>query len=374
MVNTKNSKNVQWLTQNGGPAVKLIMMKNGIIDKNVYDVNELADEMLQLDRLKKSLAYFDQFLDYESYTVRDLCGYIHNCYENCFEVFAKLFLRIGFCKGITVFDEKMSIMRNVYNYLMKTHEFQAFSIISTLISAGYLFEDMEPYIIKKIDRLHRTAKLGDYDFYETDINNIRRPNRWKDKLILKDKFVTDYILPTSYDMDMILEYCRVSGNAEAKQKTEEIMAYLRNPKYQDTYGDYGWHWAEREKTYHASSPGCPLPMYGKDLTEPKENQKWNLLHVLEMLSLSPVMVKSESFEKTMNYLRRFETAHGTFRFPDEYMLSMYVRPFDLVTVCKSFISKSTHDALKKTVKKSFLSEVCSTLVMVTLEKAQQEFK
>ena len=43
--------NLQWLAQNGGPAIKLRLMNEGLLEKNTYDVNELAAELLFIARV-----------------------------------------------------------------------------------------------------------------------------------------------------------------------------------------------------------------------------------------------------------------------------------------------------------------------------------
>lgn len=77
--------NLQLLIENGGPAIKLRMINESMIDKIAYDVNELVNELLKIEKVKNALIYFDAFKDFKSIPDRDeLWGLVHNCYENCF--------------------------------------------------------------------------------------------------------------------------------------------------------------------------------------------------------------------------------------------------------------------------------------------------
>ena len=43
----ENNDLLEWLKANAGPTLKIRLINETIIDKDVYDVNELADELLQ---------------------------------------------------------------------------------------------------------------------------------------------------------------------------------------------------------------------------------------------------------------------------------------------------------------------------------------
>lgn len=362
--------NLQWLLKNGGPAIKLCMINKGLISKDEYDANILTDELLQIENVSKALSYFDQFKNYRLIPDRELWGLVHNCYENCFEMFAPFLVRAGFCKGIAVLDDKIEIMRDVYKHLMETYDFHGLNIISILLSAGYLFNDMEEYITSKVEKNHKITNLNTFDFYETDESKIRQPKKWKGYLIIKDKYNPhggEYPLPTSYDVELFLAYYKVTGNEAVKRKIDDIMRFIMRPEYQKTGGDNGWHWAEQGKTYHASSSGWSLPIYFNEEFEPAENQKWHFLSKLNTMSLSPIIVESEYFNKCICYLEQYKTECGTYRFPDAYMLPVLARPSNPNTACELFVSGDVLPTLKKNSRKVFMFEVYSTFYMEMLK-------
>lgn len=56
-----------------------------------------------------------------------------------------------------------------------------------MLKAGYYYDDMLDYMTTRvINNIHKTAKLKSFDIYENDLTKIRQPNKWGDKLILKD--------------------------------------------------------------------------------------------------------------------------------------------------------------------------------------------
>ncbi len=355
--------NLQWLAQNGGPAIKLRLMNEGLLEKNTYDVNELAAELLQIEKVNTALSYFDQFKEFRSIPDRELWGLVHNTYENCFEVFMFFFINLGFRAGIAVFDEKVEIMRPVYTYLMKTYPFHGLNIIMLLLRAGYYFDDMEEHIVKRIDDIHKVAVKQEFDFYETDISKIRQANKWKDKVILKDiynPYVGELPLPISYDVELMLFYSSISRNDNTKRKIDDIMSYILDPRYQKTKGYYGWHWDDTNKTYHATTSGWPLPQYDSD--EPKAN-----LLLLEKVSYSPVICNSEWFRKSIDNLENYKTERGTY-ITDHFDYVSTAKPSSASIFCSAFIDKIVLPTIKRNDRKQLAYELCSTFYVAMLEK------
>lgn len=95
-------ENIQWLVENGGPAIKLRMMNERLIDKDSYEVEKLVDELLQNEKVRTALTYFDKFKDFKSMPDNKLYAFVHNCYEDCFEMFMPFFTKLGFKAGIPV--------------------------------------------------------------------------------------------------------------------------------------------------------------------------------------------------------------------------------------------------------------------------------
>lgn len=370
---------IDWLKENGGPAIKLLMIKEAMIDKKSYDLNKLADDMLQNEEIQNELNYFDQFKEYTT----EFGTLVHNCYENCFERFMPILLSLGFQTGIKVFNEKIKYVEKVYPIsaeqdLQKDRmPFAAIIIIWHLLKAGYYSEDIERYTLHRLEYIHKVSVLEKFDFYEDDITNIRQPNKWKDHKILKDMYNPfvynpgweEYPLPIIYDIKLILYFYDKINDIEIKKKIDDIMRYILNPLYQANGGDYGWIWAVRKNTYHGCTCGFGLPLYNSD---DLGNSTWSFLDCLDLASYSPVLLKSDWMKKCMNFMEQYKTEKGTYIFPDKFFSSLtYHNPIPKALFYKMFTSKDVLPFVKRNNIKSLAFELYSTFFMMKLKKRME---
>lgn len=367
-----NNQLIEWLKENGGPAIKLNLIKESLIDNDSYNIDSLADEILRNERLLKVFSYFDQFEGYRS--KGKPYALIHGCYENYFEVFMPIFINIGFHAGIRLFDEKIAVMKDVYAFLADLDmqkgdmPFTAVIIMLFLLKAGYCFDDIVEYTLQRLDKVHKITALEKFDFYEEDTANIRQYSRWKDKKILKDiynPYVGEYPLPIIYDIKLLFYiYDRLSDD-KARQKIDDIARYTLDPRYQQTGGDYGWHWDFRKKTYHASTSGLSLPLYnGSELGR----RSWDILDYLDLASLSPITKKSDWMKECMVYLEQYRTERGTYLFPDSFFAHLtYQNPIPPTQLYEMFISKNILSKLKRNSVKSFAQELYSTYFFIKIK-------
>jgi hypothetical protein len=239
-------ENIQWLVKNGGPAIKLRMMNEGLIDKDSYDVEKLVDELLQIEKVKTVLTYFDRFKDYNSTPLNKLYSNIHSCYEDCYEMFMPFLINLGFRAGIPVFDKKVGYMREVYQYLMTQGDAYVSNIVIYLLEAGYYFNDMLGYLERLLYQIHNIAKQQCFDIYETDPSKIRYskiPEIWKDKPILKDIQANgELTVPTIYHIKYIIDIYKYVEDEQVKEKIDTVIKYILHPQYQKLRGNYGYGW------------------------------------------------------------------------------------------------------------------------------------
>jgi len=314
--------NLQWLVENGGPSIKLNMMNEGLIDKNTYDAEKLADKLLQIEKVRTALTYFDKFKDYESMLptpYKALAGYIHNCYEDCFEMFMPFFISLGFRKGVPVFDEKVEYMRDVYRYLVSVGKGGSGIVIMYMLKAGYFYDDMLDGL-EGLDTIYNTAKQQCFDIYETDPAKIRYsklPNEWKNGPILKDIHIDgELVVPTIYHITKIIYLYKYVKDAETKNKIDTVIEYVMHPEFQKLRGCLGYGWFYN-KSYYACSGTLSLPLY--------EDNAFSR-NSLELMSHSPYAVKTEWYQNCINYLEQYKTERGTYAFTDK---TAYGSTFDI---------------------------------------------
>lgn len=111
-------KNIQWLIENGGPAIRLrlsVLPDSGISEN---DADCAVSDLLGIDAVRIVLNYFDGFQtqDRDKKTLEHL---IHCYKENCLETFFPQIMDFGFRAGIPAFDEKMPPVADVFKYLFK---------------------------------------------------------------------------------------------------------------------------------------------------------------------------------------------------------------------------------------------------------------
>lgn len=370
-------ENLQWLTKNSGPALRLRMMNEQMIHKDTDSASELLEELMQIEKVRTALTYFDKFKDFKSMPDNILYGFVHNCYEDSFEMFMPFFTKLGFTAGIPILDEKVGYMREIYQYFITPNEsgelhwshVHGLSIILYLLEAGYVFHDMMDYMTARINKAHKITEIQEYDFYETDPLKIRpRPKIWKDTAVLKDIHnceIGEFPLPTIYTVMGMLYLYRYINDDEMKKKIDDIIIYILDPRYQKTRGDYGIHWSENN-TYHASAGGVRLPLYEDDVLI--GNERYSFLNILNLMSYSPIALASQWFQKSMDFLEEYKTERGTYIFPDDFLYHTFVRPANSTVVYGAYISKDVLPKIKRNERRSFAIELVSTFFVQLMKK------
>lgn len=358
---------IQWLMEIGGAAIKLNLINEGLIDKNAYDVEKLVDELLQIEKVKTRLTYFDKFKDYESMLptpYKGLGAYIHNCYEDCYEMFMPFFIKLGFRKGIPVFDEKVEYMREVYRYLMTLGDGFVSPIIMLMLEAGYFYDDMLDYLNRILDKRYNTAVRQCFDIYETDPSKIRYsklPKQWKDAPILKDIHVDtigcELPIPTIYQINLMIKIYDYVNDAETKKKIETILEYVMHPEFQKLRGNLGYGWWPHKNTYYACSGTLSLPFY--------EDNRFSR-GACELMSTSSYTANTDCFRKCVAYLEQYKTERGTYMFPDESYGKMATLDYDV------FISKDAK--VKRNEKRAVTIELLSTYFVMLMKKRMERSK
>lgn len=347
------------MVENGGAAIKLNLMNYGLVDKSMFKIEKLVDELLQIDKVRTALTYFDWYKDYKSWNDRELNNNIHNCYEYCYERFMPFFINLGFRKGIPVFDEKIEFVKDINSGI----------ITMFLIEAGY-FDKKMLALLKFVDKLYKTAEQECFDIFETDPQKIRWskvPNNWKTGPFCKDIHVHDtdvseLPLPTIYHLkEMISMYEYIEDNT-IKEKIDAVIKYIMRPEYQKLRGVYGVSWFYN-KAYYAPSPGIVLPLYNN------EKNVCSYKNTIEMMSLIPFVTNTEWFNNCMDLFEQYKTDYGTYMFPEDSFLSTFFKPANTATVYSAYISSDAK--MKKNEKRAFVVELLSTFFILLMKSRMQ---
>lgn len=359
--------NIKWLAENGGPAIKLGMMHEGMVDRNKYDAGGLVNELLQIEKVGTALTYFDGYKEYRTVPLRKLANDIHDCYENCYERFMPFLIGLGFRAGISALDEKIDIMRQVYRYIISSDGGGGEIIVTYMLKAGYYDEDMLFYLNLMLDKLYNTAKQQCFDIYETDPSKIRwakLPKNWKNGPIAKDIHVHDVVasplpLPTIYHINYMANIYKHISDSTVREKIDTVIKYVMHPEYQKFKGIYGASWFYG-RAYYAPSPGISLPLY-------TDNRIEGYKDTLEMMSNFPAATDTGWFCSCIKLLEQYRTERGTYIFPDECLYSIFAKPANPGVIYDTYISKEALSGIKRNLRRAFVNELCSTYYMELLK-------
>lgn len=76
------------------------------------------------------------------------------------------------------------------------------------MTAGYHYDDMDKYVIKRLNEIHKITVKQAFDMYENDVTKIHQPNKWKGKIISKDIYnpcTDEFPMPLDYDVRVQLQ-------------------------------------------------------------------------------------------------------------------------------------------------------------------------
>ncbi|MCL2264398.1 MAG: hypothetical protein FWC22_00015 [Treponema sp.] len=366
-------ESIQWLMENGGVSIKLNLMNEGLIDKNSYDAEALVAELLKIEKVETALTYFDRYKEYKTWRTKDIGSEIHNCYENCYEMFMPFLIRLGFRAGTPVLDDKVGIIREIYRYLMTVGNEYISNVVMYLLEAGYYDSDMTVFLERWLDKIYNTAEHQCFDIYETDPTRIKQsklPKQWKDDPILKDIHVEgELTVPTIYHIRYIIDIYKYIEDKTIKEKIDTILKYVMHPQFQKLRGNLGYGWFKETEfnrsAYYACSGSLKLPLY--------DGNKFNK-DTLELMSKSPIAVKTEWYQNCIDYLEQYITERNTYMFPDNWFDSTLgiPRPATTTVVYDAFISKNAK--IKRNEKRSFVIELLSTYYVLLMKKRMEHTK
>jgi hypothetical protein len=180
-----------------------------------------------------------------------------------------------------------------------------FVLLPFLVRAGYTDKSrVMEWLPSRLERLHHTAQRGSFDFYLSAEQASHVPKAWRGKPIYRDEFghQAGYPLPTCYDF-YTLAYCpSMPGIADFHSRSESIVAFLSDARFQSTVGGYGWDKAGR-RCYAAGRVflACVTPA--------------RLVLFLELGARFNSARQSAWFQQGLSSLEQYRTPRGTYRFP-----------------------------------------------------------
>ena len=357
--------NIQWLIGNGGPVIQLRLsdLKNANGVKN--DVDNAVSVLLDIDRVRKILNYFDAFQtsDRDKKTLEHL---IHYYKDSCIENFFPLVMDLGFRAGIPIFDEKMEPVADIFKFMYayadedgNCHNY-SLMIHQHFFMSGYLFPEVVESMDSRIDALHKTAKEKVFDIYQDDSILPKKPEIWTNYGVFKDEMNpwnknAEKPLPMWYDILALAYYSDKCNDPEKMEKINDIVEYIFDPEFQKLPRE-ALLWVRDRRIYHAGGFGLTLPLYETEGYTTQSNMP-AALEILDIMSHFEAARKTKWFQDCLNHLEQFKTETETYIFPKEYLHKRYID--------NAFLNK-TNMSLKGDEREQIKRELVSTMKMAEI--------
>jgi hypothetical protein len=167
---------------------------------------------------------------------------------------------------------------------------------------------LEAAISGRLEALYQTALNGSFDFYLATPEALKVPKAWRGKPIYRDEFghASDYPLPTCYDLLALSSLPTRPLMHDQQIKSEAVMAFLSDPRFQSTPGGYGW-----DRPHHRCYAAGRVFLACVEPTR--------LVLFMELAAASPVARRAPWFRQGLAFLEAYHTERGTYIFPRTLM-------------------------------------------------------
>jgi hypothetical protein len=278
---------VEWLFSNGGPILRYRTAMKWM-DVSAEERERLFQDCLAVPEVQRWVSNLEQ--------ARTIHGSQDTVIENCL---AKL-LEYGFDRTLPAIDRKIKQIQ-----IHSRSGFEPLILLPFLIRAGYAEDPtVMDWFKDRLDRLYRTTQRGCFDFYLTAEEAAGVPKAWRGKPIYRDEYGSQagYPLPTCYDFMALASCPCMPGIHDFAAKSEAIVAFLSEPRFQTTLGGYGW---DRNKNQCYAAGRVFLAC-----VEPARLVLW-----MQWGAKFKSARSSNWFQQGLATLHSYKTRIGTYRFP-----------------------------------------------------------
>lgn len=216
---------------------------------------------------------------------------------------AKL-LEFGFDRTLPEFDQEINRL-----LAQPLQQWDPLVLLPLLLRAGYSDHSLViEWFTKRIEKLYQTARGGCFDLYLDAEQASKVPKAWRGKPIYRHEVghQAGYALPTCFDFYALAYSKHIPGINDLKTKSEAIVAYLSDPRFQSTVGGYGWD-QQHHRCYAA----------GRVFLACVEPSRQVLF--LELGAGFHAARQSEWFQHGYHALKATQTSKGTYLFPSQML-------------------------------------------------------
>jgi hypothetical protein len=363
-------ENIQWLLENGGPAIRLRASSLHEPWKSETDADSCVSALLDIDEVQTLLNYFDAFQASVN-DIRPLRHIVHYYKDTCIDNFFPLVVALGLRAGFSIFEEKMKPVKDTFKHIYTQRRESAHCYNYTIMlhmfftMSGCLFSEVVESLENRLDALYPAAAKYIYDIYQDERKLPKKPKMWADVGVLKDemnpwKITAESPLPTVYDIWAFAYYTKGCADPEKMRKINGIIAYILTPEFQNLREGYGLLWVKDLRRYHACgwNPVLPPLDHEGNLTQEKPYHTY-VLDSLDFISHFKAAQESEWLHRCLRHFEQFKTDKGTYIFPKEYLHKRYID--------KAFLNEHNL-SLKRNERETMKRELVSTMKMAEIHR------
>jgi hypothetical protein len=325
---------VDWLFVNSGPILRFRVAVE-FMDVSAQERARLLSDSLATPEVQRWLTNL-----HESRA-------IHGSKDTHAENALSKLLDYGLDRSIPAFAESAEHLLNCPLQL-----WDSLVLLPFLVRAGYTDPPrIAQWLTDRFEKLNQTALRGSFDFYLSAEEACGVPKAWQGKPVYRDEFghQAGYALPTCYDF-YTLAYCpSTTGTEDLSARSESIVAFLSDPRFQSTVGGYGWDKTGR----HCYAAGrvflaCVTPV--------------RLVLFLELGARFQSARQSTWFQEGLSLLEKYWSPRGTYFFlpsllPEKTGYQLY---------------SGSHMGLGENRRSPLALELESTFTMLYINKRMQE--
>ena len=299
---------VQWLFENGGPAIRYRTASELMEDPTRGDLGRLAADLAQSPMTQ---LWLDRFAPLRPGDLFSLHGSNPDAFENVCAKLCELGLRTSM---MPAFDERMLPFRQ---YLAQGDHFWDRTLLASCLNwAGYGDDEaVQACLTERLDTMYELARAGVYDIYIDHDTFGDCPSAFRKRPLVNPEF--NGKLPGIWDVYALAHYPETLLNVETQARIDAVIAYILHPDYQALNEGYGYMRAGPRR-YYSMGWSVHLPGYdGFDFSRAIHAHMF--VQRLELMAHFPLARGSSWFSSCVQHLEGFRTKQGTYRFPARYL-------------------------------------------------------
>jgi hypothetical protein len=302
---------IQWLFENGGPAIRYRTATELMDASADPDLDALAADLTSSSMVRQWLDRIDQPGGMTSLHASDPAAFENVCAKLC-----ELGLRAGMLAELD--NMMLPFRRHLANW---NETWSPVLLASCLNWFGYDDEAVLGCLSERLEAMYRLARSGDYDIYVDQDTFGDFPSAFRKRPLVNPDFYDS--LPSIWDIYALAHWPQALGTDQTQPKIEAIIAYILHPDYQALEEGYGVMRAGKRRYYsmgwsvHLPGYGLPYQADGPELDRPVHEAMY--VQRLELMAHFSVARQSQWFQDNIRHLQTRRTKEGPYRFPASYL-------------------------------------------------------